>query len=129
MSKETLSAYTIAIIQQTLDYHFGQMSIVYQREHNKATLDTPSRAEELATAHFNIALLTDTTPRTENSHDPDNTSPTTVDPAPTAPTEETTPKLVDPSVTHTNPKSQPTGTVPPYLPIQLGSLRRGTYGL
>ena len=29
VSKDTLVAYTIAIIQQTLDYQFGQMSIVY----------------------------------------------------------------------------------------------------
>ena len=62
VSKDTLVAYTIAVIQQTLDYHFGQMSIVYQSAHNKATLDTLSRAEELAKDHFNIVLLTDHLP-------------------------------------------------------------------
>ena len=42
VSKDTLVAYTIAVIQQTNDYHFGQMSIVYQTAHNKTTLETPS---------------------------------------------------------------------------------------
>ena len=31
VSKDTLVAYTIAVIQQTNDYHFGQMSIVIRR--------------------------------------------------------------------------------------------------
>ena len=86
VSKDTLVAYTIAVIQQTLDYHFGQMSIVYQSAHNSATHDTPLRAEELVSEHFNIALLTDQTPGCLSSNDTNNMPPPTVDPTPTTST-------------------------------------------
>ena len=113
VSKDTLVAYTISVIQQTLDYHFGQMSIVYQSAHNSAMQDTPSRAEQLANEHFNIALLTDQAPARQFSNDPNNTPPPAVDPTPTTSSQETIPKSVDQGHSHPNKKSQPTGTVPP----------------
>ena len=112
VSKDTLVAYTIAVIQQTHDYHFGQMSVVFQTAHNKAALETLSRAEDLAKEHFNIALLTDKIPGNTQSHDETNTSPPTVDPTPTASAQETLPKSVDQGFKHPNSKP-PTGTVPP----------------
>ena len=112
VSKDTLVAYTMAVIQQTNNYHFGQMSVVYQTAHNKTALETPSRAEELATDHFNIALLTDNIPEVPQTHDQANTSPPTVDPASTASAQETIPKSVDKGFEHPNSKP-PTGTVPP----------------
>ena len=113
VSKYTLVAYTIAVIQQTLDYHFGQISIVYQSAHNSATLDTPSRAEDLANEHFNIALLTHHTSGNLHSYDANNMPPPTMHPTPTTSTQETTPKSVHQGVNHPDTKSQPTGTVPP----------------
>ena len=112
VSKDTLVAYTIAVIQQTNDYHFGQMSIVYQTAHNKTALETPSRAEELAKDHFNIALLTDKKLEVPQTDDQDNTSSTTVDPTPTTSTQETIPKSVDSGSKHPNTKP-PTGAVHP----------------
>ena len=113
VSKDTLVAYTIVVIQQTLDYHFGQMSIVYQSAHNSATQDTLSRAVELANEHFNIALLTDQAAGGLSSQDTNNTPPPTVDPTPGTSTQETTPKSVDQDYSDPHKKSQPTGTVPP----------------
>ena len=95
MSKDTLVAYTISVIQQTLDYHFGQMSVVYQSAHNSAMHETPSRAEQIATKHFNIALLTNQTPARQVSNDETNTQLPTVDPTPTTSTQETIPKSID----------------------------------
>ena len=112
VSKDTLVAYTIAVIQQTNDYHFGQMSIVYQTAHNKTSLETPSRAEVLAKDHFNIALLTDKKPEVPKTNDQNNTSSTPVDPATTTSTQETIPKSVDRGSNHPNTKP-PTGAVPP----------------
>ena len=129
VSKDTLVAYTISVIQQTLDYHFGQMSIVYQSAHNSATQDTPSWAEQLANKHFNIALLTDQAPAHQFSNDPNNTQPLTVEPTPTTSSQETTPKSVDQG--HSQSKQEITAYryCTPYLPIWIRSLRQDTCGL
>ena len=113
VSKDTLIAYTIVVIQQTQDYHFGQMSIVFQTAHNKSALETLSRAQELASEHFNIALLTDKTRSDSSPHAEANTSLPTVDPTSTSSTQETVPKTVEQHFKHPNSKSQPTGIVPP----------------
>ena len=52
VSKDTILAYTIAVVQNTQAYHFGQMSVVFQTAQNKAALETPSRAEEFTNEHF-----------------------------------------------------------------------------
>ena len=113
VSKETILAYTIAVVQNTQAYHFGQMSVVFQTAQNKAALETPSRAEEFTNEHFNIKLLTDK----ENYTGPPNAQAhkrkASVDATPTNPTQETIPKVVEPSDSMPNQKSQPTGTVPP----------------
>ena len=75
-------------------------------------IKTLSRAEALATDHFNIALLTDNKPQVPQMHDKADTTPPTVDPALTASTQETVPKSVDRDRRHPNSKP-PTGTVPP----------------
>ena len=46
VSKENILAYTIAVVQNTQAYHFGQMSVVFQMAQNKVALETPSRTEE-----------------------------------------------------------------------------------
>ena len=113
VSKKTILAYMIAVVQNTQAYHFGQMSVVFQTAQNKAALETPSSAEEFTNEHFNIQLLTDK----ENYKGPLNAQANkrkaSLDATPTNPTQETIPKVVEPSDSAPNQKPQPTGTVPP----------------
>ena len=57
ITKNTLTAYTIAIVQNTQALQYDQMHIALQTARNRASLEMPLRAEELMTAHFNIAVL------------------------------------------------------------------------
>ena len=61
ITKNTLTAYTIAIVQNALALQYDQMHIVLQTARNQASLETPLRAEELMTAHFNLAVLSNKT--------------------------------------------------------------------
>ena len=57
--KNTLTAYTIAIVQNSQVLQYNQMHTALQTARNQASLETPLRAEELLTAHFNLAVLED----------------------------------------------------------------------
>ena len=57
VTKNTLTAYTIAIVQNTQALQYDQMHVVLQMARNQASLEMPLRAEELMTAHFNLAVL------------------------------------------------------------------------
>ena len=57
--KNTLTAYTIAIVQNSQALQYDQMHAALQTARNQASLETPLRAEELLTAHFNLAILED----------------------------------------------------------------------
>ena len=57
--KNTLTAYTIAIVQNSQALQYDQMHTALQTARNQASLETPLRAEELLTAHFNLAVLED----------------------------------------------------------------------
>ena len=57
VTKNTLTAYTIAIVQNAQALQYDQMHIVLQMARNKASLEMPLRAEELMTAHFNLVVL------------------------------------------------------------------------
>ena len=57
VSKNTLTAYTIAIVQNTQALQYDQMHVALQMARNQASLETPLQAEELMTAHFNLAVL------------------------------------------------------------------------
>ena len=59
ITKNTLTAYTIAIVQNSQALQYDQMHIALQTARNQASLETPLRAEELLTAHFNLAVLED----------------------------------------------------------------------
>ena len=61
VSKNTLTAYTIAIVQNTQALQYDQMHVVLQTARNQAFLEMPLRAEELMTAHFNLAVLSNET--------------------------------------------------------------------
>ena len=76
VTKNTLTAYTIAIVQNTQALQYDQMHVALQTGHNQSSLETPLRAEELLAAHFNLAVLedktiTNTSPDAKKS--PDNT--------------------------------------------------------
>ena len=72
--KNTLTAYTIAIVQNSQALQYDQMHSALQSARNQASLEMPLRAEELLTAHFNLAVLADqkdmdTTPNAQNPAD------------------------------------------------------------
>ena len=54
-----MTAYTIAIVQNSQALQYDQMHTALQTVRNQASLETPLRADELLTAHFNLALLED----------------------------------------------------------------------
>ena len=57
VTKNTLTAYTIAIVQNAQALQYDQMHSALQTARNQASLETLLRAEELMTAHFNLAVL------------------------------------------------------------------------
>ena len=57
--KNTLTAYTIAIVQNSQALQYDQMHSVLQTARNQASLETPFRAKELLAAHFNLVVLED----------------------------------------------------------------------
>ena len=74
ITKNTLTAYTIAIVQSSQVLQYDQMHTALQTARNQASLETPLRADELLMAHFNLALLedqkdTDTSPDAQKSTD------------------------------------------------------------
>ena len=54
-----MTAYTIAIVQNSQALQYDQMHTSLQTVRNQASLETPLSAEELLTAHFNLAVLED----------------------------------------------------------------------
>ena len=57
ITKNTLTAYTIAIVQNAQALQYDQMHVALQTARNQASLETPLRAEELMSAHFNLVVL------------------------------------------------------------------------
>ena len=115
VTKNTLTAYTIAIVQNVQGLQYDQMHAALQTGHNQSSLETPLRAEELLTAHFNLAVLedktiTDTSPDAKKS--PDNTQ--DADPSASAPDDQTYVKIpshyAENSATR---RPHPTGAVAP----------------
>ena len=54
-----MTAYTIAIVQNSQALQYDQMHAALQTARNQSSLETPLRAEELLTVHFNLAVLED----------------------------------------------------------------------
>ena len=115
ITKNTLTAYTIAVVQNVQALQYDQMHAALQTGRNQSSLKTPLRAEELLTAHFNLAVLedktiTDTTPNAKKS--PDNTQ--DPDPSTSAPDDQTYVKIpsryAENSATR---RPHPTGAVAP----------------
>ena len=85
VTKNTLTAYTIAIVQNTQALQYDQMHVALQMARNQASLESPLRAEELMTAHFNLAVLSNETDNTKTP-DPQKPEATTLDAEPSAST-------------------------------------------
>ena len=115
VTKNTLTAYTIAIVQNSQELQYDQMHAALQTARNQSSLETPLRAEELLTAHFNLAVLedqknTDTSPDAQKS--PDTTQ--DAEPSASAPDDQTYVKI--PSCYAENSATRrphPTGAVAP----------------
>ena len=116
ITKNTLTAYTIAIVQNAQALQYDQMHVALQTARNQASLETPLRAEELMTAHFNLMVLSNE-PDINTTPDAQKPEATTFDaePSASAPDEETYVKI--PSghyAANCDPKKQhPTGAVTP----------------
>ena len=83
ITKNVLTAYTIAIVQNAQALQYDQMHIALQMARNQASLETPLRAEELMTAHFNLAVLSNETDVNKTS-DAQKPEATTLDAEPSA---------------------------------------------
>ena len=116
VTKNTLTAYNIAFVQNAQALQYDQMHIALQMARNQASLEMPLRAEELMTAHFNLAVLSNETDITKM---PDAQKPaaTILDAEPSASTadEETYVKIPSRSyAANCDPKKQhPTGAIAP----------------
>ena len=115
VTKNTLTAYTIAIVQNSQALQYDQMHTALQTARNQASLETPLRAEELLTAHFNLAVLEDQKD-INNSPDAQKSPDTTQDaePSASAPDDQTYVKIpsryAENSATR---RPHPTGAVAP----------------
>ena len=115
VTKNTLTAYTIAIVQNSQALQYDQMHSALQSARNQSSLETPLKAEELLTAHFNLAILEDQTVKhtsTDAEKSPDNTQ--NADPSTSAPDDQTYIKIpsryAENSATR---RPHPTGAIAP----------------
>ena len=127
VTKNMLVAYTIAVVQNSQTLQYDQMHVALQTAQNQALLKTPLQAEQLMTAHFNLAVLSNETKtnKTINAQKPETTI---VDAAPSTSTanEETYIKIPsrhnsanrDPKRVH------PTGAVVPTCRREYGLVNR-----
>ena len=122
ITKNTLTAYTIAIVQNSQALQYDQMHAALQSARNQSSLETPLKAEELLSAHFNLAVLEDQTikhtiPDAEKS--PDNTQ--NAEPSPSATDDQTYVKIpsryAESSATR---RTHPTGAVAPTCRREFG---------
>ena len=116
VNKDTLVAYTITVVQNTQSLQYEQMQIALQTAQNQASIETPQRAEQLMTAHFNLAVLTNNTgyKKDVNALKSETAS---VDPGPsTSTSDQETPRKTpyrSSTATKNTRRSQPTGAVLP----------------
>ena len=85
VTKNTLVAYTIAMVQNTQTLHYDQMHVALQTAQNSASLETLLRAEQLLTAHFNLAVLSHGTDK-NNDFDAQQSETMVIDTAPSTST-------------------------------------------
>ena len=116
VTKNTLVAYTIAVVQNLQMLQYDQMHVALQTAQNQASLEMPLRAEQLMTAHFNLAVLANET-KTNETIDAQKPETTTVDAEPSTSTADKETYIKIPSwhnAANRNPKkAHPTGAVVP----------------
>ena len=102
-------------MQNSQALQYDQMHVALQSARNQSLLETPLKAEELLTAHFNLAVLEDQTVKhtsTDAEKFPDNTQ--NADPSTSAPDDQTYVKIpsryTENSATR---RLHPTGAVAP----------------
>ena len=117
-----MTTYTIAIVQNSQALQYDQMHTALQTARNQASLETPLRAEELLTAHFNLAVLENqkaTDKSTDAPKSADNTQ--EAKPSASAPDEQTYVKILscyaENSATR---RPHPTGAVAPTCRCEYG---------
>ena len=87
LPKNTLVAYTIAVVQNSQMLQYEQMHVALQMAQNQASLETLLRAEQLMTTHFNLAVLSNES-NTNKAIDAQKSETTTVDATPSTSTAE-----------------------------------------
>ena len=116
-------AYTIAVVQNLQTLQYDQMHVALQMAQNQASLEMPLRAEQLMTAHFNLAVLSNKTKtnKTINAQKPETT---TVDAEPSTSTADKETYIKIPSqhnATNRDPKRvHPTSAVIPTCQREYG---------
>ena len=122
VTKNTLTAYTITIVQNSQALQYDQMHAALQSARNQSSLETPLKAEELLSAYFNLAVLEDQTIKhtiTDAEKSPDNTQ--NADPSTSAPDNQTYVKIpsryAENSATR---RTHPTGAVAPTCRCKYG---------
>ena len=83
ITKNALTAYTIAIVQNAQAQQYDQLHLALQMARNQVSLETPLRVDELLTEHFNLAVLSNETDITKTS-DAQKPEATTLDAEPSA---------------------------------------------
>ena len=116
VTKNTLVAYTIAVVQNLQMLQYDQMHVAWHTAQNQASLETPLRVEQLMTVHFNLAVLSNET-KTNKTIYAQKPETTTADAAPSTSTSDEETYIKIPSrhnSANRNPKRvHPTGTVVP----------------
>ena len=126
VTKDTLVAYTTAVVQNIQTLQFEQMQVALQTVQNHASIETPQKAEHLMTAHFNLAILTDNTAsQTVVNASTTETGVTEPSPSTFVSEEEMICKSPHPNsrTTQCDKTAQPTGTVFPTCRGELGLVR------
>ena len=85
ITRNTLVAYTIAVVQNSQMLQYEQMHVALQTAQNQASLETLLQAEQLMTAHFNLVVLSNQS-NTNEAIDAKKPETTTVDAAPSTST-------------------------------------------
>ena len=127
VTRNTLTAYTIAIVQNAQAVQYDQMHVALQTARNQASLETPVKAEELMTAHFNLAVLANELD-SDKTTDAQNPEANTLDaePSASAADEETYVKIPSHNYAANNDskKQHPTGAVVPTCRREYGHVNR-----
>ena len=116
VTKNTLTAYTIAVVQNSQALQYDQIHVMLQTARNQASLETLLCVEELMTAHFNLAVLSNET-KTNETVDAKKPEATNLDVDPSTSTADRETYVKIPSwhnASNCNPKNtHPTGAVVP----------------